>query len=66
MFAWRDLVSALGLVLVIEGGLALVSPHVVKLAARVYLDASPGQLRLAGAVAVAVGLAVVAAARFAL
>ncbi len=66
MFAWRDLVSALGLVLVIEGGLALVSPRAIKLAARVYLAVSPGQLRLAGAAAVAVGLAVVAAARFAL
>ncbi len=63
MLAWRDLVPALGLVLVIEGALALLSPHFIKLAARAYLAASPGRLRLAGAVAVLVGLAVVAMGR---
>ena len=66
MLAWRDLVPALGLVLVIEGSLALVSSRFLKLAARAYLAASPGQLRLAGAVAVLLGLAVVAIGRLAL
>ena len=63
MLAWRDLVAALGLVLVIEGTLALAGPRLLKRAARAYLAASSGQLRLAGAVAVAIGLAVVATVR---
>ncbi len=63
MFVWRDLVAALGLVLVIEGTLAAASPGLIKAAARAYLAAAPRQLRLAGLVAVVVGLAVVAAVR---
>ncbi|RMF75501.1 MAG: DUF2065 family protein [Alphaproteobacteria bacterium] len=63
MFAWQDFVAAVGLVLVFEGTLAAANPGLIKAAARAYLAASPRQLRLAGLVAVVVGLAVVATVR---
>lgn len=63
MVSWQDLFAALGLVLVIEGALALTAPGLVKAAARFYQQASSRALRTAGLVLVVIGLGVVALAR---
>jgi uncharacterized protein len=54
-----DLATALALVLVLEGLLWAVSPSAMKLAAAMALGLADEQLRIAGLVGVAVGVALV-------
>ncbi len=54
-----DLVTALGLVLVIEGGFYAVAPSLAKLLMRQGIAASDNALRGCGLVALALGVAVV-------
>jgi uncharacterized protein YjeT (DUF2065 family) len=54
-----DLATALALVLVLEGLLWAVSPDTMKRAAAIALSLANEQLRLAGLVAVAIGVALV-------
>jgi uncharacterized protein YjeT (DUF2065 family) len=58
-----DFVTALGLVLVIEGGLYAMAPSLTKLLMRQGLAASDNALRGCGLVVLALGVAVVWLAR---
>ena len=55
----KDLIAALGLVLVIEGLIWAVSPNFGQRVLSAALEMSESSLRLAGAVAVALGVFVV-------
>ncbi|MGQ0384188.1 MAG: DUF2065 domain-containing protein [Gammaproteobacteria bacterium] len=61
--AWPDLAAALGLVLVIEGMLAFLSPGGVRRAAAAMSAAPDAVLRLAGAASMAAGVLVLFLAR---
>jgi len=54
--AWVDILRALALLLVLEGLMPLLAPSRWRAALRRFELASPGQIRLAGFVAVAAGL----------
>ncbi len=58
-----DLLSALALVLVIEGALYALFPEAMRRMMRVVLEMPPEPLRIGGAVAVAAGLVLLWAVR---
>ena len=61
--AWPDLAAALGLVLVIEGLLPFLSPAGVRRVMAAVSTSSDAALRLAGAISLVAGLAVLWLAR---
>jgi uncharacterized protein YjeT (DUF2065 family) len=61
--AWPDLAAALGLLLVIEGILPFLSPRSIRRAFERLAAMDDGALRVAGAVSMAAGVAVLWLAR---
>jgi|SoimicmetaTmtHPA_FD_contig_31_1467822_length_669_multi_2_in_0_out_0_2 uncharacterized protein YjeT (DUF2065 family) len=62
-FAFGDLATAIGLVLVIEGALLVLAPNLAKRMVTEILTAPPQLLRLGGIVSAAIGVAIVWAIR---
>ena len=58
-FAFGDFLTAIGLVLVIEGCLLVLAPGLAKRMVAEILTAAPQMLRIGGVVAVAVGVGLV-------
>ena len=55
----KDLIVAIGLVFVIEGGLYALFPHSMQKMMRLAIDASPESLRIMGLVGACLGVVIV-------